>query len=486
MKRRIALTVSLVAWSWLVAAAPAEVKEISVTSKSAEAIEVFKQGRDLMENIRPVEAAQQFQKAVALDADFALAHAYLGMATPGGEGLRHLEHASDLAQKLPEAERTFIAMTLAERRGDEQQARALLQKLLGSAPGDWRVQIAHGGQLSDERKWDESIAALKKAIELNPNAGSAYNTMGYAYLATGQHEQAIAAFRKYASINMKEPNPQDSLAEALMAAGRFAEAETAFRKAVEISPQFHIAWAGVAQAKFLRGDWVGGREALLQARKAASRPLDQLEVDGMLAWSHAAEGNLAEALKVIDKIEKEAAVKKVDVIQAFTPLERAALLNEMGKHEEALELVSTALDGAAKYGLPGGAMNDLRRTALVVRIQAESKLGRATEAKSTLALLEAEVKKAPANADLKSMAHFARGAEALAHGDARAAVQHFAQCDEQDYYCRMQLVTTQDKAGDKAGAESTRKELIQENRREPMYLYVRSKLVGGTVAAKQP
>src|SRR5262245_40727321 len=60
--------------------------EISITSKSPDAVEAFKKGRKLAENIRQAEAAEDFKKAIERDPDFALAHAYLGAATPGVEG----------------------------------------------------------------------------------------------------------------------------------------------------------------------------------------------------------------------------------------------------------------------------------------------------------------------------------------------------------------------------------------------------------------
>src|SRR5437867_1999525 len=310
---------------------PAAAREVPISSKSAEAVEIFKKGREYAEDIRTVEAIERFKKAIELDADFALAHAWLGSLTPGKEGLEHLEHASALARNVPEAERVTIEAMLADTRGEEKKVRTLRRRLVTLAPGDWRVHIGLGQLQSAERKWNEAIATLKKAVGLNPHAGSAYNLMGYAYLNMGRSDPAVEAFRKYAALRPEEPNPQDSLAEALMAAGRFDEAEAAFRKALSISPQFWVAWEGIAQARFLRGDWSGGREALAKAKDGATRPIDKLETDGLLAWSQAAEGDTAAALATFDAIEKAAAAQKVDVVQAFTPLDRAILLNDTGK-----------------------------------------------------------------------------------------------------------------------------------------------------------
>ena len=347
-------------------------RDISITSKTPEAVEAFKKGRDYSENVRTVEAVEQFKKALGIDPAFALAHAYLGGSLPGREGLKELERAASLSSGLPEAERTLIDIMLAERRGEEDKFRKLQRGLVTMAPGDWRAHFGLGAQLSTERKWDEAIAELKKAVDLEPKAGSVQNAIGYVYLNMGKSDQAVEAFRNYAALMPGEPNPQDSLAEALMASGKFDESEAAFRKAAEISPQFWVAWEGVAMGRFLRDNWAEGREALGSAKEAASRPIDKLETDTMLAWSLAAEGNLAEALRILDGVEKTAELQRVDVTRAFVPIDRALLLADSGKPEEALRLTSAALEKAEKASLPGAVMNNVRRFSLAVRISAES------------------------------------------------------------------------------------------------------------------
>jgi len=450
--------------------------EVTVTSKSLPAVEAFKAGRELFDNLRFVEAETQFRKAIGLDPDFALAQAYLGAVIPGVEGERLLDRAATLSAKLPEPERLVIDSFVATRRGEEEKARAAQRRLAELAPDDWRAQFGWGGQLSFDRKWSEAAAALKKATELNPKAGPAYNSLGYAELAQGHNDEAIAAFKKYAAANPTEPNAQDSLGEALIRAGRFDEAEAAFKQALKISPRFWNAWEGISKARFLRGDSAGGYEAMAQARATASRPIDKIGTQVDVALSQFAEGKKAEALKTFAQTEKDAQAQKVDVLHAFVPVSRALILTDSGQVEEALQELKVAMDRGTQARLPGGAMNALRRATLVGRIEGEALLARADEAQKTLALIEAEAKKAPANAQLQSNAHFARGAAALARGDAKAAVPHFARCNDDDTYCQWYLLQAQKKAGDAAGAKATREKLLAANRRDGVYLIVRSQV----------
>src|SRR5262249_37059433 len=102
---------------------PPEDPEVSVTSKSAEAVTHFKRGRQLLENQRAAESAEHFKKALELDPEFAQATAYQAQITPGVEGSKLMEHAVDLAKPAPEPERKLIEAMAAMRRGEREKAK---------------------------------------------------------------------------------------------------------------------------------------------------------------------------------------------------------------------------------------------------------------------------------------------------------------------------------------------------------------------------
>ena len=103
-------------------AKPEAPKEVPLTSKSSEALDHFKKGRDLADNLRGSEAAQEFDQALKADADFALALAYRGTVTPGPQGATDLEQANAKASSASEPEKLFIAAMLASRHGDVAKA----------------------------------------------------------------------------------------------------------------------------------------------------------------------------------------------------------------------------------------------------------------------------------------------------------------------------------------------------------------------------
>jgi tetratricopeptide (TPR) repeat protein len=454
-----------------------------VTSKSAKAVANFEAGLDLLENIREAEAIAKFQSAIEADPDFALAHAYLGMTTPGAEGMAELDRAVALSTSLPEAERLLIESMAAERRGEEARAFELAQRIVEIAPDDWRAHFRLGQKLNERYRLAEAAAELETATRLEPKAGAAYNLLGYARLGEGKTEEAIAAFTKYAEVSPGEPNPHDSLAEALMAAGRHGEAEDAFAKALAVSPAFFPAWMGIAQSRGLRGDWAGCREALAKAKDAATRSVDKAAVDVVIAWSWASEGKAQEAMAALDAHEASTAAQGLTVTNAYVPVDRARMLVADGKPAQALAVLQDAQTRAASAGLPGADVRRIRRQALEVRVEAQAALGRVEDARATLAEIEAEAAEAPGDARRRSMVSFARGEASMAAKQPAEAAAHFAECIPEDSYCHLEEARARAAAGDAAGARQALADILAFLRRDPSYLWVHARAKGMSEAS---
>jgi Flp pilus assembly protein TadD len=457
-------------------AAPPAPTTITITSKSPEALAHFQKGEALLDNLRTAEAAAEFSQALTLDPEFGLAQAYHGQAIPGPEGLKEIEAAAAGASHLSEPERALIAGIAAARRGDFADATTSFTRVTELAPADWRGHYALGQRLLADDKYDAAVQALKKATELNANAGGAQNMLGYAALRQRDVDGAIAAFTEYARILPQEPNPQDSLGEALLGAGRFKESEAAFQKALELSPSFWTAHQGIAYARFYAGDWAGGREAMAKAKAAATRRVDQLSVDEELAAAAVAQRKNAEALRTLDAAEKTEGAQPSEL--AFMPVRRAMTLIDAGRTREALAPIAAALKTADSGQLPTGFSRNLRREALRARITAEMQLKDAAGAEKTAALLDQEASARPDDPATQTAMHFGRGQLAMAHADLAGARGHFDKCSADDEMCKWQGVIAAEKAGDKAGAAAARELVLKIYRRDPVHLIVRSRLAG--------
>jgi tetratricopeptide (TPR) repeat protein len=445
-------------------------KQIPITSKSSAAVEHFNKGRDLADDLRQTEAASEFEEALKLDPDFALARLFRGAVTPGPKGLADMEEAKARASSASKGEQMLIDAMLAGRRGELARSEENWARLADSFGDDWRVHMGRGAQLFASEKYDEAIASLTKATTLESSAaGGAYNMIGYAHLVRGQTGPAIEALEKYAALNPNEPNPQDSLGEAQMAAGQMAEAEASFRKAATMSTPFPVAWQGVAYTKFFRGDWAGGREALTEARKAALQASDRVTADLLATAAMFAEGRTAEGMKQLDAVAASSDATPTDV--AFTPVFRAVALIESGRHRDAAAQGMKAVESARSGKLPPFPTANLERLGWTVQSVAAGHSRDVTGAQKASDALQAAAAKRPDDPQLQSSLQLAQGMLAAAKNDLKTARTHFDRCSDIDIYCHWQATALSQKAGDGSGAEASRARLTRIYRRDPNYLY---------------
>jgi Flp pilus assembly protein TadD len=449
---------------------------VTVTTSSPEALAEFNKGMAAWDNADEPGVAEHLQKAIDLDPDFAQAHAYLGVATPGAEGQAELERAVSKAAALPEAERLLIQARMLQKRGDFGRALDLGKKVATLAPEDVRVLLFIGKVAIDGlRRFDEAEAALKRAAELSPTRGSVFNYLGYLYASQKKWDQAIAAFKRYAELAPNEPNPHDSLAEGYLNANRLEEAKASFAKATEVQPSFFPAWMGLAQARALTGDFKGAADAIAKGRDAAKLPRENVDGFVNLYVTQAAEGLMADALKTLALGEKAAEEANLPVY-AFMALDKAFLLADSGNGVEAMRESVEGLARADRLQLPGDAAASARLLGLSMRAYGEIVEKKDVEAVKTIAALEEETRQATAGPWTTSSFHWIKGELALSHGDARGAISELKQCIEIDGYCQLRLMKAMEKAGDVAGARVLEQKIIDNPLRDPWYLFARAKL----------
>jgi tetratricopeptide (TPR) repeat protein len=445
--------------------------EIPITSKSPQAIDHFRKGRDLVDNQRPAEGVLELDQAVKLDPDFALGLAYRGLATPGADGVKDLEQASAKASAASKPEQLLIDALLSGRKSDLTKSVDLWKQLTEAVPGDWRAHMGRGTQLFTLGRYSEALEVMTKATALNPTAGPAYNMIGYAHLFQGEAGPAVEALQKYASLAPTEPNPQDSLGEALMANGQFAESEAAFQKAVSLSPQFGGAWEGVAYTKFFRGDWAGGQAAVAKAHEAATRTPERMTAARLAAYGRLAEGQTAKGLNELDALAK---TPDAPIAAAIASVDRAWVMVESGRYRDAVTEAAKALQAADGGQLPPGATLNVRNLALSVTATAQGRSRDAAGAEKTVAVLQKQAESRPDDPFAATSLHFAQGMLAVAQKDMKTAPMQFERCMEQDFACHWQAMEVSRKAGDKAGADASLARLTKLYVRDPLYMYART------------
>jgi Flp pilus assembly protein TadD len=478
------MTVVLLATAALALAQPEDAgsRQIPVTSTSNEAKAEFLRARNFVDNVRVEEATAALNKALELDPEFASAHALLATLLPAREAEQHVQAALAHSAGLPPAERVQIEAFAATARGDNARAREMQGKLVDLAPGDWRAHNQLGATWLGDRDFPKAQTEFRKAIELNPGAAGAYNNLGYAYAGERKYAEAADTFRKYAEIAPEEPNAHDSLAEVLMNSGQLAEAEAEFHRALEVRPHFAQAWTGIAQTRYLRGDWTAGDEAIEREKTMDDRPVAVLGAEVNVAVAKLAQGKADEAWKRLDDVERKA--KPVSPgLSYFTEVARVRLLTREGNLAEAVKRAKAVLATSDRSSLPAGAKANLRRAALAALVRAQSLAGKKAEAQKSLADLEVVMKPVVRNAFFASSLQNARGDAALARGNAAAAVAEMNKCTDVDFNCQYDRIRALQAAGDEAGATAAREAFLRTPVRGIEYVYLWKKLGGATTIA---
>ncbi|MBI5573695.1 MAG: MBL fold metallo-hydrolase [Elusimicrobia bacterium] len=101
---------------------------------------------------------------------------------------------------------------------------------------DFWMYMDKGWFLVRDKKFDEAVVELKKAVMMDPNSADARSKLGYAYKKTNNSVLAEKEFLKAISLNDKEYYARIHLGLMYYFDDNFDEAITLFRKALEVEP----------------------------------------------------------------------------------------------------------------------------------------------------------------------------------------------------------------------------------------------------------
>jgi len=172
-------------------------------------------------NIPALEEARQLaEEALRLDPKSARAHAvlsvalyHLGLMRPGIGAHESVVRARDLAAEAVRLDAS-----------DEYS--------------HWAYGCACGGLM----EIDKSIAAFRRALELNPNYSLAHGTLGNVFASIGRTDEAIEAIQVAIRLNPRDPSiffRYSGLAMAYFMAGNFDEAVEWAKKSVGTKSDWH-------------------------------------------------------------------------------------------------------------------------------------------------------------------------------------------------------------------------------------------------------
>jgi adenylate cyclase len=201
-----------------------------------------------------VEAQKLYEKALALDPNFATAWAGLGSTYHEQANYQWAEDTAAARARADEAAQKALAIDefnpraltllgyIEESRGNLPQAIALAEKAVAFAPSDPGMNFDVGARLTlAAGKPKEGLDLITKAMRLNRSHPAVFlEGAGWAYYSLGDYDRALAAFQEYHKRNPDDTDGNVEIIYTSATLGRLEQAKAMVTELVEKHPDFTI------------------------------------------------------------------------------------------------------------------------------------------------------------------------------------------------------------------------------------------------------
>ena len=280
------------------------------TTPSLEALHVYSLALDQGRVNPRAEAIPYLRRAIELDRNFAMAHALLSgvYANTGrfADAPAHAKTAFELRDRVSERERFFIS---------------------------WRYY------LDASQAWDMALDLAESWSVTYPREAFAFNSLGLASAAFGDHDRAVGAFREAIRLDPHFVPPHGNLAGSLIALSRFDEAravldETA-RRGIDVT-----ATRRAAYLLSLTGPGVSTRP---EDPAPAPAPVDPVWTLTWEARAAASDGRFAAAHALYQRAVESALTANLRDLAAQWTMEDAELHAVAGRCDAARRRIAEGL-----------------------------------------------------------------------------------------------------------------------------------------------
>jgi tetratricopeptide (TPR) repeat protein len=215
------------------------------------------------------EAIEHYQRAIAIQPDYAPAFNNLGVAEHSAgqldKAFSAFQRAVDMKPEYPDAHYNLANVLLEKNKPQEaaEHFRIALQTIPDSAGVSNNLGIA----LAAEGKGTDAVAAFRSAVANDPSSATAHRNLADALATAGQMTEAFAEFQRATQLDPNDAGAHYNYGSTLLDAGRFDDAIAEFRAALRITPQSPEAHNNLGIALGSKGDVDG---AISEFQKALS------------------------------------------------------------------------------------------------------------------------------------------------------------------------------------------------------------------------
>jgi tetratricopeptide (TPR) repeat protein len=243
------------------------------------------------------------------------------------------QQAEEILKVHPDSEPAKRIMASAFRRqGDAAASLAVLEPLARRNADSPSFLFEYGRSLGAVGRGAEAIAALRKALHLDPGHAAAWRALGDQLALAGDKPGSQEAYAKHLALSVR--SPELARAVELLREGKLAKAEQLARKFLKRHPADVSAIRILADVGMKLGQYG-------DARKLLERCLE------LAPDFHLARSNYAITLVRLQKLEQ--AFEEVQKLLALEPdnpnflILKGTILVRMGKHPEAMEIYERVL-----------------------------------------------------------------------------------------------------------------------------------------------
>jgi tetratricopeptide (TPR) repeat protein len=230
-------------------------KAESVENKRASAESFYSQGLGFLSRDDYSRAITLFEKAVAIDQEYAEAWYQVGYCYGVlGRHKEALEASKKAAQLRPRWSETYINIGASNYALKNYEAAAdAYRQATKLNPYKAEIQYSLGLSLNKLGRTDEEILAYKRALALKPDYANVFELLGIAYFKKNDYAQSVTAFDQLKTYK-PDAKTYNYLGESYFALGKTEESLEAFNNAVNFNPSFDQARYNLGRAYLKMGD----------------------------------------------------------------------------------------------------------------------------------------------------------------------------------------------------------------------------------------
>jgi tetratricopeptide (TPR) repeat protein len=304
---------------------------------------------------RPVESIAEFDEAIALEPRSAPLYYSSGLALASfnnlDRALQRLAMALKLDPSLPGA-RYHYALVLARAGRFDESERQTEVEMANPHPAEsaldlWRLKAR---DFYNQKKWQETIDAYRKTLELDPGNPEAYGAMGEALYSLNRTAESKTALEKAESLDPENGTTHHLLGKLYQDAGQQEQAIAEFETAIRLLPEDQEAMYRLLRIYAHKGDTADSSrlradlQNLIAARNLEAQGEAKATVLNDAGVHLEQKGDIAGALGDFDQ------AASLDPTNLIFQRNAALVLCKLGRPEEAIrrlrDILSTDPDDA--------------------------------------------------------------------------------------------------------------------------------------------